>query len=59
MATTQGSSAGDGGLDLSQFHAVFFEEADENLVQFEQHLMELDIESVDSETLNAIFRCAH
>ncbi|MEZ5649185.1 MAG: chemotaxis protein CheW [Burkholderiaceae bacterium] len=59
MSSTQGSSTGDGGLDLSQFHAVFFEEADENLVQFEQHLMALDVELVDSETLNAIFRCAH
>ena len=59
MSSTQSPTSGDGGLDLSQFHAVFFEEADENLAQFEQHLIELDIDSVDSEQLNAIFRCAH
>ncbi|MEZ5739143.1 MAG: chemotaxis protein CheW [Burkholderiaceae bacterium] len=52
-----GSESGD--LDLSQFHSVFFEEAAENLATFESLLLEADADSVDSEQLNAIFRCAH
>src|SRR5690606_40820 len=47
------------GLDLSQFYAVFFEEAGENLANMEDSLLELDIETPDDEQLNAIFRCAH
>jgi two-component system chemotaxis sensor kinase CheA len=57
MADTSSDSAG--GLDLSQFHQVFFEEAGENLDRMEQQLLEIDIESADDETLNSIFRCAH
>src|SRR5690606_19795429 len=47
------------GLDLSQFYAVFFEEAGENLASMEDQLLEVDIEAPDDEELNAIFRCAH
>ena len=47
------------GIDLTQFHRVFFEEAGENLARMEQLLLHIDIESADDETLNAIFRCAH
>jgi two-component system chemotaxis sensor kinase CheA len=47
------------GIDLRQFHQVFFEEAGENLEQMEQMLLGIDIGSADDETLNAIFRCAH
>ena len=47
------------GIDLSQFHQVFFEEAGENLERMEQQLLGIDIESADDETLNSIFRCAH
>ena len=47
------------GIDLSQFHQVFFEEAGENLQLMEQLLLDIDIESADDEVLNAIFRCAH
>ena len=57
MADTSSDSGG--GLDLSQFHQVFFEEAGENLERMEQQLLEIDIESADDETLNSIFRCAH
>ncbi|MBP6852137.1 MAG: chemotaxis protein CheW [Rhodoferax sp.] len=57
MADTSSDSGG--GLDLSQFHQVFFEEAGENLDRMEQQLLEIDIESADDETLNSIFRCAH
>lgn len=47
------------GFDLTQFYQIFFEEAGENLEQMEQLLLNLDLETVDDETLNAIFRCAH
>lgn len=47
------------GIDLSQFHQVFFEEAGENLERMEQQLLGIDIESADDEMLNSIFRCAH
>jgi two-component system chemotaxis sensor kinase CheA len=53
------STSADAGIDLSQFHQVFFEEAGENLERMEQQLLEIDIESADDETLNSIFRCAH
>lgn len=47
------------GIDLSQFHQVFFEEAGENLERLEQLLLGLDMTAPDDEELNAIFRCAH
>jgi two-component system, chemotaxis family, sensor kinase CheA len=47
------------GIDLAQFHQVFFEEARENLERMEQQLLELDVEAADDEALNAVFRCAH
>ncbi len=46
-------------IDLSQFHQVFFEESFEGLQTMESSLLELDCDSVDSETINAIFRAAH
>ena len=55
--TAQTSAAA--GIDLAQFHQVFFEEAGENLDQMEQLLLNIDIEAADDEELNAIFRCAH
>jgi len=58
MSETSGASAAVG-IDLSQFHQVFFDEAGENLEQLEQLLLDIDIESADDERLNAIFRCAH
>ncbi len=53
------SAAGGGGLDLSQFFQVFFEEAAENLERMEQLLLDIDLHTADDETLNAVFRCAH
>src|SRR5574337_1501699 len=47
------------GIALAPFHAVFFEEAGENLERLEQLLLELDPARVDDERLNAVFRCAH
>ena len=55
----ESTSSSSAGIDLSQFHQVFFEEAGENLERMEQQLLEIDIESADDETLNSIFRCAH
>ena len=49
----------DDSFDLTQFYQIFFEEAGENLEQMEQQLLSLDLETVDDEELNAIFRCAH
>ena len=46
-------------IDLSQFYAIFFEEAGENIDQMEQMLLAVDVEAADDEELNAIFRCAH
>jgi two-component system chemotaxis sensor kinase CheA len=46
-------------LDLSEFHGVFFEEADEHLASMESLLLEIDVTAADAEQLNAIFRAAH
>lgn len=46
-------------IDLSQFHAVFFEESFEGLELMEATLLELDVNHPDSEQINAIFRAAH
>lgn len=45
--------------DLSEFHAIFFEEAGEHLANLESLLLGLDRDHPDSEQLNAIFRAAH
>ncbi len=49
----------DGGFDLTQFYAVFFEEAGENLANMESLLLEIDIGQPSDEELNAVFRVAH
>jgi two-component system chemotaxis sensor kinase CheA len=46
-------------MDLAQFHALFFDEAGENLERMEQLLIGLDIASAGDEALHAIFRRAH
>ena len=38
---TQPGSGDAGGIDVAQFHAVFFEEADEHLVSMEALLLEM------------------
>ena len=58
MSDMSTDSAG-AGIDLSQFYAVFFEEAGENLDRMEQLLLAIDVTAADDEELNAIFRCAH
>ncbi|RCS56446.1 chemotaxis protein CheA [Parvibium lacunae] len=49
----------DSSIDLSQFYAVFFEEAFEHLDNMEHLLLEIDVAAPDDEDLNAIFRAAH
>ena len=46
-------------IDLSQFHQVFFEESFEGLDIMESSLLALDLNEVDAETINTIFRAAH
>ena len=56
---TPDSAQAAAGIDLGQFHHVFFEEAAENLDRLERSLIDLDPAQPDDETLNAVFRCAH
>ena len=46
-------------MDITQFYQAFFEEADELLAEMELLLLGLDLQTPDSEHLNAIFRAAH
>ena len=46
-------------VDLTQFHAIFFEECDEGIETLEAGLLGLDIGKPDSELINKIFRAAH
>ena len=46
-------------VDMSQFYQVFFEEAAEHLSNMEQMLLDIDLDSIDDEEMNAIFRAAH
>ena len=46
-------------LDIAEFYQTFFDEADELLDEMERLLINLDIDTPDSEDLNAIFRAAH
>jgi two-component system chemotaxis sensor kinase CheA len=56
--SNQGLQQG-GGFDLTQFYAVFFEEAGENLASMESLLLEIDVAAPGDEDLNAVFRVAH
>jgi two-component system chemotaxis sensor kinase CheA len=58
-STAIDNASASAGIDLSQFHQVFFEEAGENLDRMEQLLLGIDISAADDEMLNSIFRCAH
>ncbi|MCS5712011.1 chemotaxis protein CheW [Candidatus Berkiella aquae] len=46
-------------IDISKFHHVFFEDSLENIDTAEQALLNADLQHVDIETINTIFRCAH
>lgn len=45
--------------DLSQFHEAFFEESLEAVDDMETGLLNLDIDAIDPESINTIFRAAH
>ena len=46
-------------MDMSQFHAAFFEESREGLAAMEGGLLGLESGTGDAETINVIFRSAH
>ncbi|MDH5691884.1 MAG: chemotaxis protein CheW [Gammaproteobacteria bacterium] len=46
-------------VDMSQFYQTFFEESFEGLDRMEAELLNLDVGTADSETINTIFRAAH
>lgn len=46
-------------IDLAKFHQVFFEESFEGVALMETTLLNMDLEAVDAEDVNAIFRAAH
>lgn len=46
-------------IDLSQFQQVFFEESFEGLDAMEAQLLELELDNIDPEAINTIFRAAH
>lgn len=47
------------GVDLSQFYDMFFDEAEELLIDMEQFLLGIDTDHPSLDDLNAIFRAAH
>lgn len=46
-------------IDMSQFHQVFFDEADEHLASMESLLLAMDLSCPEQEDLHAVFRAAH
>ena len=46
-------------IDLSQFHAIFFEECSEGIEAMESGLLNLGIGETGTEMVNTIFRAAH
>jgi two-component system chemotaxis sensor kinase CheA len=46
-------------IDLTQFHAAFYEESSEAIGQMENALLRLDTGTPDPELINTIFRVAH
>ncbi|MEO8343800.1 MAG: Hpt domain-containing protein, partial [Gallionella sp.] len=46
-------------IDMSQFYQVFFDETAEHLASIETLLVALDLDAIDADQLNAIFRAAH
>ncbi|MCI0507966.1 MAG: chemotaxis protein CheA [Gammaproteobacteria bacterium] len=45
--------------DLTQFHEAFFEESLEAVDDMESGLLNMDVEHIDPESINTIFRAAH
>jgi two-component system chemotaxis sensor kinase CheA len=57
--TNQGLQQFEENFDLAQFYQIFFEEANENLANYEKLLLAIDLDEPNDEDLNAIFRAAH
>lgn len=57
--TNPGIQQAAGEFDLTQFYQIFFEEAGENLANYETLLLNIDLDAASDEDLNAIFRAAH
>lgn len=53
------SASQGGGIDMSQFFQVFFDECAEHLATMESLLLAVDPATASSDDLNAIFRAAH
>ncbi len=53
------SASQGGGIDMSQFFQVFFDECAEHLATMESLLLAIDPATASSDDLNAIFRAAH
>ncbi len=56
---SNGNSQGGGGIDMSQFFQVFFDECAEHLGNMEGLLLAIDPATASADDLNAIFRAAH
>jgi two-component system chemotaxis sensor kinase CheA len=59
MSAPAPRDAASGGIDMSQFYRVFFDEAAEHLAEMERLLLKIDVAAPGAEDLNAIFRAAH
>lgn len=46
-------------IDISKFHQVFFDDSIEKINQVEQLLLQIDLQNIDQESIECIFRCAH
>lgn len=46
-------------IDISKFHQVFFDDSIEKINQVEQLLLQINLQQLDQETIDTIFRCAH
>ncbi|MGQ0501705.1 MAG: chemotaxis protein CheA [Panacagrimonas sp.] len=46
-------------IDLQRFHQSFFEESFEGVAAMERALLALDLETLDADAINTIFRAAH
>ena len=59
MGESNASALAQADFDLNQFHAIFFEEAGENLEALESMLLAIDLAAASDDDLNAVFRVAH
>ncbi len=46
-------------IDLAQYPQIFFEERFEGLAVIETEIFKLDLDNIDHDVINKIFRAAH